>query len=90
MEAEFKTLDAAKLEKANDPPSQILKELSHGMTDPVTKVFESGSLWLENIGCCVCLQKKKTIRATTDSGNLTTVQGLVTDFDENNLDLGIK
>lgn len=33
---------------------------------------------------------EKTTQATTDSENLTTVQGLVTDFDENNLDLGIK
>lgn len=33
---------------------------------------------------------EKNTRATTDWENLTTVQGLVTDFDENNLDLGIK
>lgn len=41
MEGEFKTLDTAKLEEANDPPSLILKELSHEMTDPIAKVFES-------------------------------------------------
>lgn len=39
LEAKFRTLDAAKLEEANDPSSQILKELSHEMAGPRAEVF---------------------------------------------------